>query len=785
MAMGEINTAADLRRVMEKISSNVINRMRPDFRIGRVWSWDTNTQIAKVLFPGNHNLVPVKFALDKVPRNGIIDLVDPEILAAMPTVDTTINTTGLPIAAGPDEIDIDTSQAGSIIVGPESSALSDDSSSTYVRVDRDGNEVTAGGVGHIDGVYFSTDDVSRWGFTAETGGPTTGAFWQDATFFYSGSEPDHPVQLFGRTPGHSPGVIALNSDGSGTEVFGGNDTFDNYYRNQDGSGQPHLEIFDQFDVPYEFPNITAIWIESGSEDTPGTTADTDKITLRFTTPKGFAGGHTIDEIPNLIRVQLGDDGFSPGETLMRINIFTDHVDPTLFATWTVSLPDHDQVYNERFHINALTTLGDNYWWAFENHSSVDWETDGTAQEDPFPRITTALAAGDLVVEIERIQNDTSRPWTSGFVRVEEFVLNVLGPDQTITTTAPQVDYAAMAGNLIGDVVRVAGKPNDWFVLDYVSGSPGKITTPSSGTGSADPDVENDAGIDTLAEQVNFTWNETVVDTPGDPQIISLDKFPLAESEHVYWGGVQLPNTSWSLDGYDIVLPDPQFRYKFGRKLTCRYAWIESQQGPGPAPGDTDETPIEPPPDLEPYTVEVRCTSGTFQWWSGSTTVTETDLRPSTATPVIMNLIASSTSDDQQSAIFYPSEYNNEPIGSYSYEEPLEGYVLTKREPLIRVSVTGGVQDVISVDTSGWGYHPQATVSPFIELVDSYMVQMGDIPTSDPLDAIVGPPVPYQFYSKPVKLTKWWIPEISPPPWTTDDRVFYITWYGYRLTFEGA
>ena len=78
MAEG-MQQAGNLRKVLKKVITTEINRQRPDIRIGRVWSVDLGSQIAQVLFPGNTNLVPAHFGLDKIPTNTVLGNLDPSV----------------------------------------------------------------------------------------------------------------------------------------------------------------------------------------------------------------------------------------------------------------------------------------------------------------------------------------------------------------------------------------------------------------------------------------------------------------------------------------------------------------------------------------------------------------------------------------------------------------------------------------------------------------------------------------------------------------------------------
>jgi hypothetical protein len=75
MAMKDVKSAADFRRVIEKIARKVIDKERPPVRQGRVYSFNAQTNVAMVLFPGNtiEGLVPVTFGKNMIPSVAMED----------------------------------------------------------------------------------------------------------------------------------------------------------------------------------------------------------------------------------------------------------------------------------------------------------------------------------------------------------------------------------------------------------------------------------------------------------------------------------------------------------------------------------------------------------------------------------------------------------------------------------------------------------------------------------------------------------------------------------------
>lgn len=116
----------------------------------------------------------------------------------------------------------------------------------------------------------------------------------------------------------------------------------------------------------------------------------------------------------------------------------------------------------------------------------------------------------------------------------------------------------------GDVVRVDGRPNDWYVSGFSVGLP----------------VSEHAEL-TAGTNFGADWLEV---TSTGNQVIPLSHIPIIESVHIYQGGTYLPDFDWGLndDGMSITVLDPGGRIKVGRKLGAKYAWIA--QAP-PLPGD--------------------------------------------------------------------------------------------------------------------------------------------------------------------------------------------------------
>lgn len=65
----DMNNALRMRQVLTGIAEEAVNRLRPEEKIGTVFSIDLSRQIARVLLPGHtaNQLIDVRFARDKVP----------------------------------------------------------------------------------------------------------------------------------------------------------------------------------------------------------------------------------------------------------------------------------------------------------------------------------------------------------------------------------------------------------------------------------------------------------------------------------------------------------------------------------------------------------------------------------------------------------------------------------------------------------------------------------------------------------------------------------------------
>lgn len=72
---GEVPSAARARDIIERIAESVINKIRPEPFLAKVYDINLNNQTARVLLAGEtlNDLMTVRFALDKVPRSLMVD----------------------------------------------------------------------------------------------------------------------------------------------------------------------------------------------------------------------------------------------------------------------------------------------------------------------------------------------------------------------------------------------------------------------------------------------------------------------------------------------------------------------------------------------------------------------------------------------------------------------------------------------------------------------------------------------------------------------------------------
>jgi hypothetical protein len=154
----------------------------------------------------------------------------------------------------------------------------------------------------------------------------------------------------------------------------------------------------------------------------------------------------------------------------------------------------------------------------------------------------------------------------------------------IPTTLMETTFATDGYDAAGDVVRVAGKPSAWFILDFVQGVPASVFVTESAMSSFFQDSKTTTGTGT--------------------QTLTLSNLPISGSEHVYWNGNFQAESQWSRSGKVITIPDASSLIEVGDFLECKYAYLPS-----------DQTPDPPPVDVEITALNVRGTNTLVSGWS--------------------------------------------------------------------------------------------------------------------------------------------------------------------------
>lgn len=109
---------------------------------------------------------------------------------------------------------------------------------------------------------------------------------------------------------------------------------------------------------------------------------------------------------------------------------------------------------------------------------------------------------------------------------------------------------------IGDVVRVAGKPGAWFILDYVTGAP------------------LNQAIDAVINTPNIAWEEETFGVTGPGrQDYFLKHSPIEKSDTLHWWGIFQDRTIWERVGRYVTVIDAEEDLDVGDKITIRYAYI--------------------------------------------------------------------------------------------------------------------------------------------------------------------------------------------------------------------
>lgn len=114
-------------------------------------------------------------------------------------------------------------------------------------------------------------------------------------------------------------------------------------------------------------------------------------------------------------------------------------------------------------------------------------------------------------------------------------------------------------NAAGDVVRVAGKPNDWYVVGFSVGLP--------------------VSEHTQLNSIKGAYEDNLVLTGPGTARIYLTYLPSEHSEHLYWNGVYQNKDQWTRDGTVVTVTDPDFLFRTGDELVMEYLYVDDATRP--------------------------------------------------------------------------------------------------------------------------------------------------------------------------------------------------------------
>jgi hypothetical protein len=262
-------------------------------------------------------------------------------------------------------------------------------------------------------------------------------------------------------------------------------------------------------------------------------------------------------------------------------------------------------------------------------------------------------------------------------------------------------------------------------------------------------------------------NDTTTVAAVGEQTIVLTHTPVPESVVVFWRGLRLYPSRWTLSWRNLVIPDAEHRAEVGDTFTVYYRWREIDQGAIPN-----------------ITVDVMLTRGRLLRHEADGSGTDVFINLPADGPVSFELNALDSTDNDQGTYLYPVEYDGLDATGTAFIPPTPaGYELVDIRPFVKAHMLGGAQDTITADTSGWGYHPAPTLSPFLQVFGSpdYLT-FGALPaTTDPAEPIAcAAASTTEGYQDPLTIQKWYSP--VPPPWLTDPRTIRVSEYGWRCFY---
>lgn len=173
---------------------------------------------------------------------------------------------------------------------------------------------------------------------------------------------------------------------------------------------------------------------------------------------------------------------------------------------------------------------------------------------------------------------------------------------------------------------------------------------------------------------------------------------------------------------------------------------------------------EAPPPEEIF-IDVPLTRARLTGNVGGTDVDEFIDLPD-AWPVTFEATIGGAVPPYPSMFLYPVDWDGVTIGGGNefIPTPPEGYEIADCRFAVKGHTTGGSVSAIGVDTSGWGYHPNPTTTPYLVSSTSFSPCMNGFGTDDPGEWIEGAAwlLSNDQYQGNLHFEHWYSP--TPPPW---------------------
>jgi hypothetical protein len=196
--------------------------------------------------------------------------------------------------------------------------------------------------------------------------------------------------------------------------------------------------------------------------------------------------------------------------------------------------------------------------------------------------------------------------------------------------------------------------------------------------------------------------------------------------------------------------------------------------------------VAPP---SPITSEVLLTRGRFIDRDTSGTSIDNFIDFPSGWPVVFKqtVYSDPTNDHLNNTFLYPVEWDgHDSSGTDFIPETPTGYSLSEIVPFVKGYITGGAQDTITVDTSGWGYLNAPSLSPYLVSNASEPYSIDAFPTTDPTDPILcsaGFNLMNEQFQSPLMFIKWYPSGPGSPPYSSDPRQINMTEWGLRFVFN--